>query len=490
MRSKRQRRDASISALSMDDYGMAPAAGNASKQASMGHHSTGPGWAWSDEGAGPEADGARERTAMAAPRAHSAESTVDPRLTVEQLLDEHGFSSKLLNKLYKDSDLMDAAFELEPFATPEDLFSALADKAVGARVAKRLPKKAGEHFDNALDSFPDLESSSEAFVGMRRTLMGMDMDQVRIAYELRFKHPLLDNSIADPSYEDNADWTRRKTKRVWDQLAVLPDADVAGNDRVDEMVADGGLWGFYSPDSDSVSIGMGLPPKQMAHTVRHEIGHAVHAQHASMIDLWLEHEIGYIEFDATAAGFRDWIDELGGFPSTFRGPAGRVQPYDTAVQDEIISALMGFTGSGSFHPTRAAVATPLSAQLTAAWQNMPRAVRNAATQVTSFWWHEYKSWPIGDRGGYYLNHWYGTPNCLSQTAYRIVKSTRQNYTAMSRYEFFANCYAEFFANKNGFLDQSKWGGRLPASVQDFFRNHLLDSMPYTPPASTESSTTE
>ena len=482
MKSQRYFSDSSSQSMWFDDGAMAPGLDNSSRQARLSRQSGEPSWEWSDDGsAAPPTGGEVGRMAVSsAPRTSSAESTADSRETVEQLLEEHGFSNKLLKKLYKDDELMEAAFELEPFATPEDFFSELADKAVGARMARRMPKQAGEHFDDALDSFPDVDSSSEAFEGMRRTLMGMELEQMQTAYGLRFDHLLLDDSAIEPDPSDKVGWSRRQVRQLWDQLAVLPDEDVVGNERLDEMIAIEGGGGWYSPTTDTVAIGVQTTPKSIAHTIRHEIGHAVHEKHLSMVDLWLEHEIGFIEFDDSAAGFRQWVDELGGFPSTYRDRAGGVQSYDTSVIDELISALMSFTGY-SWAPTRSQLTSTLPADLVPAWHGMPAAVRKAATGVTEYWWDEYRSWPKGERGGYFLNHIYGTPCCLSTSAYNIVKSTRDNYTAMSRYEFFANCYAEFFANKKGFIDPSKWGGRLPSSVKDFFRNHLLDDMPYTPP---------
>ena len=70
---------------------------------------------------------------------------------------------------------------------------------------------------------------------------------------------------------------------------------------------------------------------------------------------------------------------------------------------------------------------------------------------------------------------------MSEEAVSVVKATRDNYTAMSEKEFFANCYAEYFKDPNGYMDHSKWGGNLPGKVQKFFADHIVDRQPYTPP---------
>ena len=91
-----------------------------------------------------------------------------------------------------------------------------------------------------------------------------------------------------------------------------------------------------------------------------------------------------------------------------------------------------------------------------------------------------KIWTTGEQGKkeVLLNHYYQSCNRVSPEVEAAVKATGKSYSAMSPKEFFANCYAEFFADPAGYADPKKWGGNLPKKVQTFFYKHLLDVQPY------------
>ena len=59
-----------------------------------------------------------------------------------------------------------------------------------------------------------------------------------------------------------------------------------------------------------------------------------------------------------------------------------------------------------------------------------------------------------------------------------IAATGDNYSAMSEKEFFANCYAEYFADPAGAKDKTKWGGSLSADVKSFFKKHIVERHPY------------
>ena len=104
------------------------------------------------------------------------------------------------------------------------------------------------------------------------------------------------------------------------------------------------------------------------------------------------------------------------------------------------------------------------------WHALSNGVKVAVEQSTARWWENMDNWGTGKKGKYFLNHYYQSCNRVSPEVEAAVKATGKSYSAMSPKEFFANCYAEFFADPAGYADPKKWGGNLPKKFKPSFIN--------------------
>lgn len=218
----------------------------------------------------------------------------------------------------------------------------------------------------------------------------------------------------------------------------------------------------------------------MAHTVRHEVGHGVHAEIPGVINMWLKNDIGmwYGELDDT--GVDTFVAELGGYPATYVNPNDSSdEAFADTEKSWIRDFIKSWTGSTSWEPTRVSPEEGSGPWETAAWSAMPAQVQNACSQSTKWWFQNYANFQKGSSGDrLFLNHWYHKWFRMSDAAKKLVDITGEDYTAMSEKEMFANAYAEYFADPKGKKDPSKWGGKLSASVKEFFQTCIVNRDPY------------
>jgi hypothetical protein len=295
----------------------------------------------------------------------------------------------------------------------------------------------------------------------------VELAEAKQLFEVRFRHPLSGSGAGVTA----ADWDMDKLKLLWRQLDALPDADVSENQIWGAMTAIAGSGGFYK--GSHIEIGVQASEAKMTHTVRHEIGHGVHAQLQSTVDAWLQ---GSIDFWTT--DWATWISDLGGFPDKYQHPSEGEKPFDDTAQQAVRGMIESFTNRANWGPTRTAPDTGKSALEQAYWAAMPDAVKNACAQSTTRWYNNWSNFQQANGRSYFLNHWYKTPYRFGATAATAITATGDNYSAMSEKEFFANCYAEYFEDPAGKDDHSKWGGSLPGSVKDFFTTCVVERHPY------------
>jgi hypothetical protein len=309
----------------------------------------------------------------------------------------------------------------------------------------------------------------------------VQISEAKELFKIRFRHELKDTS----SGGKKASWTLENVRRVWQQLDVLPDADVSENQIWQTIDAIKGGGGFYvGGGTPHIEIGQGASAAKMAHTVRHEIGHGVHRAIASEVDAWLD---GSIDFKT-----EDWdtfISDLGGFPAKYTHPTEGEKTLDDAAKSTIKTMIDSFTGSGKWAPTRATPDAGQSDADKAMWAAMPEAVKNGCAQSTAYWYDNYANFQTAGGRSYFLNHWYHTPYAFGSVAKVAIAATGDNYSAMSHKEFFANCYAEYFEDPEGINDNAKWGGSLPESVKLFFKTCVLERHPYSEFEKAEAATT-
>jgi len=324
--------------------------------------------------------------------------------------------------------------------------------------------------------------SEDTKTGLRRMLPAFTTAQAMSAFGKRFEHDMV---------ESGGSWTIEHISQVWDQLAVLPPQDINGLTVLTTFnaIAGGGGYGpsWEAPNHvNTIQLGEdNSDPTYIAHTVRHEIGHAVHAEIPGQINPWLQGEIQFWFYNNDSTGVRQLITELGGFPAKYSDPdSGEEKDWTPDASTAVIDMLSSFIGGGSsWDPARATVVEGQTDLHTAFWQAMPESVQDVATQSPSHWYANYNNFARGTKGSYFLNYWYSRPFYMSDNAKSVVDATGDDYTAMSEKEFFANAYAEYFADPAGYNDESKWGGNLSSGVKSFFKNVIVDRQPYQAPPS-------
>ncbi|MBK9643588.1 MAG: hypothetical protein IPO67_00260 [Deltaproteobacteria bacterium] len=337
---------------------------------------------------------------------------------------------------------------------------------------------------------------------LRRFKDHADVSGAKLLFEHRFNHTLsgryetadgegtnwLGYMFSSGAREIN--WTVENIRAVWDELEFLPDQDVSDNTVLSAFQAISGDRGFWS-GGDTIQLGEGLrtatwQPDRLGHTVRHEVGHAVHDQLAGTVNAWLQSSIGFWYSGGGRAGLESLINTLGGWPEKWTDSAGAEQDFGDDQKSAVLDMLEAHTGgSPSFTaattlPDPAAPASDLDRQ----WAAMKPAVLSCFRLSANRWYDNYAAMPTGANGKYFWNHWYKKPYYFSGNAETAIVATGDNYSAMSEKEFFANCYAEYFEDEAGYTDHSLWGGSLNAPVKSFFASCIVDRQPYAPPDGT------
>lgn len=282
---------------------------------------------------------------------------------------------------------------------------------------------------------------------------------------------------ADPGAV-SIDWSNADILEVWDQLAVLPVADVSENTVLSTFQAISGTGGFWDPNANAVMLGQAASPAKMDHTVRHEIGHAVHTRREGAINAWLFGDIGFVPMSRGGPGMDELIAALGGYPEKYTDAAGAEQDFTWIHKAMVTAELKNHCGSGKWAGITT-LPTDRSTWSGELYLSMPAALQQCLKKSSPRWYNNYASHAQGPNGSYFYNHYYNQPYWFSARAKAAIAATGDSYSAMSHMEFFANCYAEYFKDPAGFADHSKWGGGLPGDVQSFFSNHIRDKQPYT-----------
>ena len=365
--------------------------------------------------------------------------------------------------------------------TTKTIASLVADNTAGVamrQLAARDTKngiallKSSGAWDKLLKALPKGDALA---AGTKAALYKMVKDRhvgiadAKALFEIRFKHPAKD---------DSGTWTMDSLDLVWKQLDHLPENDVSKNTIWSTFYAIAGGGGFYT--WTDIKIGVGGSAKHMEHTVRHEVGHGVHHQIKGQVDPWLKNDMSFWYSAADDSGLETWIQGLGGYPEKYKGPDGKDHNFDDNAKKWVRSMIKKYTGSSSWDPLRATPDATEGAWPKAMWKAMPDAVKNACTQSNSHWYNNWRNFQKGTDGKrYFLNHWYKRAYTIGNVAATAIEATGENYTAMSEMEFFANCYAEYFADPAGKEDNTKWGGKLPSSVKGYFQKCIVDRHPYT-----------
>jgi hypothetical protein len=396
-----------------------------------------------------------------------------PKKTPRQLLDEQRAAQmkerKKLRSQGKDWTAEQLAKLLKDSGA-QGLIQALSKSHTAQGVA--MLKTSGS-WDKVLAALPKGKLNRATRDAVRYMVLDdtIGVDDAKKLFEIRFNHAATDGSAA---------WTMDNLKVVWQQLDLLPESDVSKATVLTtfEAIAGGGGFGpsWEAPDTiNSIQLGQdtGGDVVQLEHTVRHEVGHGVHAEIPGPINDWLQKDMAF-----WFVGFDDFVTALGGYPATFNAPGHGAVPVDAAWQGYLLSLVEGYTGSGSWDPAKATPDAGADPNGQAAWAAMPAGVKNGCAQSVSYWYSNWENFAKKGNTRYFLNHWYHRAFSIGPVAAEAIRATGDDYTAMSEKEFFANCYAEYFANPDGIKDHTKWGGKLPAPVKGFFDSVIVARHPY------------
>lgn len=324
-------------------------------------------------------------------------------------------------------------------------------------------------------------ASAATRTAMRRLLDvgNLNITEAKALFKQRFNHE---------ARAEQTEWRLDILKAVWAQLDRLPDQDVSGNTILTTFNAINGGGGtgpsWEAPGSiNTIRLGQASSPAAMAHTVRHEIGHAVHAQISGQVNPWLQGEMQFWFLGGDKAGVKTWLEQLDAWPANYTDAAGAAKPMTDTEKDRIATMVETWMGRGGWGPSRTNITDGQPAELVTMWNAMPAKMKNGVAQSTSNWYSNWTNFQQGAGSKYFfLNHYYHRPFHFGPKAAEVIRATGDNYTAMSEQEFFANSYAEYFKDPAGYSDNSKWGGNLPGSVKEFFKKVVVSRQPYTAPA--------
>lgn len=332
--------------------------------------------------------------------------------------------------------------------------------------------KASGAWDKTLKALPKgdaLAAATKQAMYKMVSDQNVDLADAKKLFEIRFKHPLKDKT---------GSWNLSNIKIVWHQLDHLPEQDVSDDTIFTAFYAIAGGGGFYT--WGDIELGEDISAERMPHTVRHEVGHGVHDHISGQVDPWLQNDMSFWYTGTDDGGLESWITGLGGYPEKYAGPDGKEHTFDDTAKQWIKHMIRSYTGSSSWNPARATPDEGEEAWPKAMWAAMPDAVKNACTQSTSYWYQNWRNFQTGTDGKrYFLNHWYNRAYTIGNVAATAIEATGEDYTSMSEYEFFANCYAEYYHDPEGIEDATKWGGGLPSTVKDFFKTVVLERHPYS-----------
>lgn len=438
--------------------------------------------------------------------------------------------------------------------TPEELAVALGSPTAATK-GKHLDKIKA---DGKMDWFAKGLSKGNAMPREVRAafvrLMNetADLGILKRLFLKRFQKALKDSGGSDAQATSN--WKPEVIKLLWRQLDVLPDSDCAPllARYLAHFNATTGRGGTHAGDGDvgtlgTVQLGQDVDitteegKEKLAHTVRHEIGHAVHLEVEGQINKWIHGVMGFkpvtkdlatavghvggwgtitkkADKDALLKGMRDHV----GTGNSLDGPARGSLPNGAggsftkrSVFDDITVQIDGtdhdalnFADAkkkmadnagktvnfwwGGITPNQWYTPDKFEAKITeregiapdeafkTLWEKLPESTQGLFTESPGRWWTNRKNYVKNGGKRWFWNRWYNNLFQMSDKANTVADSVSgdPDYTCMSDYEFFANTYAEYYKDPAGYTDNTKWGGGLPGDVQAIMKKVVLDREPY------------
>ncbi|WP_338845660.1 CpXC domain-containing protein [Massilia sp. W12] len=240
---------------------------------------------------------------------------------------------------------------------------------------------------------------------------------------------------------------------IWQLLRDLPSTNVEGNTSLNKIKEGSGGGGFYTRDG-TIEIGEGNrgDDVRFADVLRHEVGHAVHAQRKELVNAWLLQRFGWHYWENDEDGVRAWVDAMGGMAHLSK-----------RKQSEVVKILLQAAGEGStWQPGELA---PIADKHP--WRAPDFGPRLAFEQSGAYWYRNHACWHRANGLAFCINFWYQRFMVVkAETLDQFVANMPSNYAAMSHMEFFAELYALYYG------PASEARAALPQDVCDWLQSNI------------------
>jgi hypothetical protein len=274
-------------------------------------------------------------------------------------------------------------------------------------------------------------------------------------FEVRFNKKLDDEWYLNDDLND--------IDTLWKLLQNLPDTNVEGNTRLDQIelkdeAGGGGWW-----DGSMIVIGPGALPdqEQFENVMWHEVGHAVQEKldqaKKNLVTNWLQEEFGWQTFGLGDSEIDTWVNLMGGYGNITRQQEAEVRQY--------LRSSIG--PGGQWEPPQQAPNIPSNHP----WNAGNFSPRLACEQTGAYWYDKNQKWYRANGRAFFLNYYYQTFTVVNESTLDLVEKMPSSYAAMSPFEFFAELYAVFYN-----LNNPDWGN-IPQNLRDWLWDNIGSPMP-------------
>lgn len=233
------------------------------------------------------------------------------------------------------------------------------------------------------------------------------------------------------------EWATNKNKTdidtIWNLLRNVPPNNIEGNVNLKEIELVRGGGGTYQW-SGVIQIGSAeLSQKERFEDVlRHEVGHAVHADKAAVVDPWLQAEFGWQRFKPTRASIDAWVALMGGWNAW--------GPVTASQRVEMSNAVVQALGDGGSWDPGSCPSFPAAHP----WNRPGFGPRLAVEGSLANWYSSFDQWYRVNGLAFFLNYWYAEPLVVKESTLDLIQQMPDRYAAMSHFEFFAELYALYY----------------------------------------------
>ena len=219
---------------------------------------------------------------------------------------------------------------------------------------------------------------------------------------------------------------------LWEQLEALPQENVSNTTALACLEVASDWRGTYQEPNQTAMVGLKIDYPEGAtfvkNTVRHEIGHALHAQFFGIVNPWLDTLWDYCSIDDNDKIWA-WCKAI---------DPGLTENNKKSILEIIIGYIEN--GQGSFeYPFLDYIADSYRGECHAA---ISPVLQRALTESGVGYWN-WNAFHQSDGRYYFINNYYGALCSFARPVADMVTDTNRPAAAFFHYEFFAECYAEY-----------------------------------------------